>query len=63
MEAMIEKCIEGGYFKAETNSEQIAYEMYSVYMGHGMIKNLLGATEADTRFDSSIQGIMGRLKR
>lgn len=53
---------EKGYFNPDKDSDQFAYEIYSLYLGHTIIKSLLKETSADKKFQSTLNELIEKYK-
>jgi len=57
LERAVRVTIENGHFKPETNTEQVAYEIYSLVLGFHLYQRLLGIEDSEAKLKSSLEEI------
>ncbi|WP_462160146.1 TetR/AcrR family transcriptional regulator [Pseudoalteromonas sp. GB56] len=57
----VTRCIEQGRFVTDIDSETIAYELYSLYLGHALTKHTVSSsTTADDMFKNCVERLLLR---
>ncbi|OIQ17058.1 MAG: hypothetical protein BM556_12645 [Bacteriovorax sp. MedPE-SWde] len=52
-----------GYFDTTRASDQFAYEIYSIYLGHTIMKGLLKEEDADEKFQVTLRELIQKFKK
>jgi len=50
------------YFREDKASDQFAYEIYSIYLGHTIVKSLLKEASADKKFEVTLEDLIDKYK-
>jgi len=56
----VQRCFEHGRFTSDTDSETIAYELYSLYLGHALTKHTVSASRSDDMFKKCVARLLKR---
>lgn len=51
------------YFDQEKSSDQFAYEIYSIYLGHTIMKSLLREENADEKFQVTLTDLINKYRK
>lgn len=56
----IDRCVEQNKISKDVPSATIAYELYSLYLGHAITQHTIPANQADAMFKQSIERLLAR---
>jgi len=57
---MAKKLTDAGLFNTSSNDDQFAYEIYSAYLGHTILKGLLNEQSADDKFKVTLNDLINK---
>jgi hypothetical protein len=56
----VERCIEHGKFNTKISSQHIAYELYSLYLGHAITCHCVSSEQAELMFKDSVTRLLNQ---